>query len=52
MPQYEAGTRQEPPVSVPMPSATMPSATETAAPEDEPPGMRPVTRSKGERGVP
>ena len=29
-----------------------PSATDTAAPDDDPPGMRPVARSKGERGVP
>ena len=34
--------RQDPPVSVPMPSAHIPSATETAAPDDDPPGMRPV----------
>jgi hypothetical protein len=30
----------------------MPSVTETAAPDDEPPGMRPVARSKAFFGVP
>ena len=44
--------RTEPPVSVPSPTAAMPSDTDTAAPEDEPPGIRPVARSQGERGVP
>ena len=46
------GMRSEPPVSVPMAPAAMPSATEIAPPEVEPPGMRPVARSKTFFGVP
>ncbi len=52
VPVRAAGMRQEPPVSVPNPAIAMPSVTETAAPDEEPPGMRPVARSKGLRGVP
>ena len=37
-PFHAAGTRNEPPVSVPIAAAASPSATETAAPELEPPG--------------
>ncbi|CPP50460.1 Uncharacterised protein [Bordetella pertussis] len=44
--------RTDPPVSEPMAPLAMPSVTETAAPEEEPPGMRPVARSQGLRGVP
>ncbi len=44
--------RQDPPVSVPSAASAMPSATDTAAPEELPPGMRPVSRSHGLRGVP
>ena len=39
-PQYEAGSRTEPPVSVPMAAGTMPAATATPEPEEEPPGVR------------
>ncbi len=49
-PHKPAGTRTEPPVSVPMPMSHMPSATLTAAPDDEPPGTR--ARSRGLPGVP
>src|SRR5690554_5750337 len=52
IPQKAEGIRMEPPVSVPMAATAMPSATDTPAPDDEPPGMRPVARSQGERGVP
>jgi hypothetical protein len=41
MPQYEAGTRTEPPVSVPMARGTNPPETAEAEPLDEPPGTRP-----------
>src|SRR5215475_14648349 len=51
MPQSAAGMRQEPPVSVPTAATAMPSVTDTAAPDEEPPGMRPVARSYGLRGV-
>ena len=47
-----AGILQDPPVSVPIAATHMPSATEIAAPEDEPPGTRPVPRSKTLFGVP
>ncbi len=40
MPQKAAGTRTEPPVSVPSASGTAPPATADAEPLDEPPGMR------------
>src|SRR5262245_60978924 len=50
-PHNADGIRTEPPVSVPMAKAAMPSVTDTAAPDDEPPGMRPVERSHGLRGV-
>src|ERR1700756_6012684 len=39
-PQQEAGTRTEPPVSVPNPMSASPVATATADPLDEPPGTR------------
>jgi hypothetical protein len=44
--------RTEPPVSVPIAATAIASATLTAAPDDEPPGIRPVARSYGLRGVP
>jgi hypothetical protein len=50
MPQNAAGTRVEPPVSLPMAISHIPSATATAAPEEEPPGTR--VRSAGLPGVP
>ena len=40
MPQNAAGTRMEPPVSVPMAKGTTPAATIAADPEDEPPAQR------------
>ena len=49
-PHKPAGTRTEPPVSVPMAMSHRPSPTATAAPEDEPPGTR--VRSCGLPGVP
>ena len=51
-PHSADGMRTEPPVSVPTAATAMPSVTDTAAPDDEPPGMRPVARSHGLRGVP
>ena len=51
-PHNAAGMRTEPPVSLPTAATAMPSLTDTAAPEEEPPGMRPVARSQGLRGVP
>ena len=44
-PQNAAGTRMEPPVSVPMASGTMPAATAAAEPLLEPPVVR-----SGKRG--
>ncbi len=52
MPHNAAGTRQDPPVSVPSAANAMPSATDTAAPEELPPGIRRVARSHGLAGVP
>ena len=49
-PQSAAGTRTEPPVSVPIATTQLPSFAATPAPEDEPPGMR--ARSAGLPGVP
>ncbi len=49
-PHSAAGTRTEPPVSVPIATTACPSATETGAPADDPPGMR--LRSYGLPGVP
>ncbi len=40
-PQKLAGTRTEPPVSVPSAVSQSPAATAAAEPEDEPPGTRP-----------
>ena len=51
-PHNAAGMRTEPPVSEPIAATAMPSVTGTAAPDEEPPGMRPVARSQGLRGVP
>ena len=38
MPVIAAGTRTEPPVSVPIAAGTRPAATATAEPPDDPPG--------------
>ena len=51
MPQNPAGIRTDPAVSLPSATAAIPSLTDTAAPDDDPPGMRPVARSHGLRGV-
>ena len=47
-----AGTRTEPPVSVPMASGVRPAATTAPEPDDEPPGERAMSGSRGLRGVP
>ncbi len=52
MPLNAAGTRTEPPVSVPIASGTTPAATATAAPADEPPGTRAPPSSARFTGVP
>ncbi len=49
-PQHAAGTRTEPPVSVPYATSASPKAKATAEPLDEPPGRRDA--SKGFAGVP
>jgi hypothetical protein len=49
-PQKLAGTRTEPPVSVPSAKSTRPPATAAAEPLDEPPGTRPG--AFGFEGVP
>src|SRR5216684_6261624 len=50
MPQKLAGTRTEPPVSVPSAVSQIPAATAAAEPADEPPGTWPGAR--GLTGVP
>jgi DNA-binding LacI/PurR family transcriptional regulator len=67
MPQYAAGIRIEPPVSVPSASAQAPAATSAAEPPEDPPevragsrheapteegGWRAVTRLPGREGLP
>ena len=49
-PQYDAGTRTEPAVSVPSATSAYPAATATALPEDDPPGTCPT--AAGFIGVP
>ena len=49
-PQKPAGTRTDPPVSVPSAKSARPPATAAAEPEDEPPGTNPG--AAGFRGVP
>ena len=51
-PHHDAGSRTEPPVSVPMPHGAMPDATATPVPLLDPPGVRGVSRSHGFHGVP
>ncbi len=51
-PQNEAGSRTEPPVSVPIAQGAIRAATATPEPLDEPPGVRGVARSHGFQGVP
>src|SRR5437870_2254929 len=50
MPQLLAGTRTEPPVSVPIAKSTSPQTTAEADPLDEPPGTR--SGAAGLSGVP
>src|SRR5690625_99212 len=52
IPLNAAGTRTEPPVSVPIAKAHKPAATATAEPELEPPGIRCISGSCGFLGVP
>ena len=52
MPHQEAGSRTDPPVSVPMAQGTMRAATATPEPLLEPPGVRWVCGSHGFQGVP
>ena len=51
-PHHAAGSRTEPPVSVPMATGASPAATATPEPLEEPPGVRCTARSHGLRGVP
>lgn len=44
MPQNEAGTRIEPPVSLPSAKSQTPAAVAAAEPADDPPGTRPGAR--------
>jgi hypothetical protein len=43
VPQYDAGMRIDPPVSLPMAMNTMPAATAAPDPPLDPPGMRAVS---------
>src|SRR5437773_4489860 len=52
MPHHEAGSRTDPPVSVPIAAGASPAATATPEPLDEPPGVRCTFGSHGLRGVP
>src|SRR5690606_38143786 len=52
MPHRAAGTRTEPPVSLPSAKAHSPAATATAEPLLDPPGRRGTCRSQGLTGVP
>src|SRR5260370_7298261 len=52
MPHQPAGSRTEPPVSVPIAIGARPAATATADPLEEPPGVWCTARSHGFRGVP
>ncbi|MCY1456107.1 hypothetical protein D9M71_733050 [compost metagenome] len=51
-PLNAAGTRIEPPVSLPIAAVTMPLCTATAEPDDEPPGALGSTPGKSGVGVP
>ena len=52
MPHHEAGSRTEPPVSVPIAAGASPAETATPEPLDEPPGVRWTVASQGFHGVP
>src|SRR2546423_15228886 len=51
-PHHAAGSRTEPPVSVPIAQGARPAATATPEPALDPPGVRCTTRSHGFQGVP
>src|SRR6266513_6136567 len=51
-PQNEAGSRTEPPVSVPIAQGASRAATATPEPLLEPPGVRATSGSHGFHGVP
>ena len=51
-PHHAAGSRTEPPVSVPIAQGARPAATATPDPALDPPGVRCTARSHGFQGVP
>src|SRR5258707_12029071 len=51
-PHHDAGSRTEPPVSVPIAQGAKPAATATPEPLLDPPGVRWTARSHGFHGVP
>src|SRR5438034_2108561 len=51
-PHHDAGSRTEPPVSVPIAHGAMPDATATPEPLLDPPGVRGTSGSHGFHGVP
>src|SRR6185437_13362420 len=51
-PHHAAGSRTEPPVSVPIAHGAIPLATATPEPLLDPPGVRATWRSQGFHGVP
>src|SRR5215470_8430724 len=51
-PHHAAGSRTDPPVSVPMATGARPAPTATPEPLDEPPGVRWTFASHGFLGVP
>ena len=51
-PHHEAGSRTEPPVSVPIAHGAKPAATATPEPLLDPPGVRATSGSHGFHGVP
>ena len=51
-PQYAAGSRTDPPVSLPVAQLANPLATATPEPEEDPPGTLGCSRSHGFRAFP
>src|SRR5258706_13873631 len=51
-PHHDAGSRTEPPVSVPIAHGARPAATATPEPLLDPPGVRATSASHGFHGVP
>ena len=51
-PHHDAGSRTEPPVSVPIAHGANPAATATPEPLLDPPGVRATSGSHGFHGVP